>query len=55
MGLIIDISYSVATKVIDEDEEVFVDYNYDLENTNGTHWQWYFEAHQQHLLNQDND
>ena len=39
----------VATKVIEKDEEVFVDYNYDVDATAGDKWSWYREAKKLHL------
>ena len=39
-----DIYWLVATKVIATDEEIFVDYNYDIEKATGDLWSWYREA-----------
>jgi len=38
----------VATKVIDKGEEVFVDYNYDVDATAGDNWTWYRDAKEKH-------
>merc|ERR1712029_838016 len=38
----------VATKVIEAGEEVFVDYNYDVDSLNNSHWQWFSDAYKQH-------
>ena len=38
----------VATRVIEEDEEIYVDYNYDPEASTGPHWEWYRELREQH-------
>ena len=39
----------VATKVIEKDEELFVDYDYDVDATAGEKWSWYREAKKLHL------
>ena len=44
--------FIVATKVIEEDEEVFVDYNYEVENFTAPQWNWYKEAKKEHLRKQ---
>ena len=45
---LVSLIWLVATKVIEAGEEVFVDYNYDVDSLNSSHWQWFSDAYKQH-------